>query len=236
VLGVEQQLGRSITARAEAYERRITRSRARSLNYAGSLEMLPEIMWDRVRLSPHAGNARGLELQLAGAGGGQMDWRTSYTLARADDEIAGRRVPRALDQRHTFQGDWSFRPTNGRWRLSLAALWHSGWPTTRPEISVDTSASTPDRFAVVVTRRPGPLNAERLPPYARFDARLTRYWELRGARISAFAEVYNLLGRGNTRGHYTNVFYDFNRRGVTRVDGTVEFLPRIPSIGVAWEF
>ena len=56
----------------------------------------------------------------------------------ATDDIGGRAVPRAEDQRHTAHFDWSYHPESNAWRLSVAGVWHTGTPDTPEVISVDT--------------------------------------------------------------------------------------------------
>jgi hypothetical protein len=162
-------------------------------------------------------------------------WSTGYALASVTDRIAGRTVPRSIDQRHTITGDWAYRSKSNKWRFSTAGVWRSGWPYTPPILTVDTVANTPTLFDIVVTRSPGELNSERLPSYRRIDARWTRFIDTRNGRVALFLEVYNLLDAKNRRGYSTNINVDRNRQVSFPREGQ-DWLPRLPTFGITWEF
>lgn len=235
VLGVEQVMTNGFVARAELYERRLSQLRPRYINVGPAIEVFPEINWDRIRVDPTTGVARGVELFLARDGTQHVDWSLSYALANAREEIEGRTVPRAIDQRHTVHGDWSYRPTSNKWRLSVAWLWHSGWPYTPPLVAVDTLRNTPTEFQLAARFYSGEIGSGRLPAYRRADVRWTRYFNTRRGRWSLFAEVYNLLNTQNPRGYYVNLNVD-NQRRVTTTRGTEGNIGRLPAAGVTWEF
>jgi hypothetical protein len=235
VLGVEHLMKNGFVARAELYERRLSHLRPRYINVGAGIEVFPEINWDRVRVDPTTGVARGVEVLLARDGSQHVDWSVSYALANAREEIEGRTVPRAIDQRHTVHGDWSYRPTSNKWRLSIAWLWHSGWPYTPPLVAVDTLRNTPTEFQLAASWYPGEIGSGRLPAYRRADVRWTRYFNTRRSRWSVFAEVYNLLNTENPRGYYIGLNVD-NQRRVTTPRGTEANIGRLPTAGVTWEF
>jgi len=198
--------------------------------------MFPEINWDRVRIDPERGLARGIELLLARDEARRIDWSVAYALASVTDHVDGRDIPRATDQRHTVTADWSYRPTSNKWRLSVAGVWHSGWPYTPQVVSLDTTANTPTTFGIFPSWKPGELNSERVPSYRRVDARWTRFFDTRDGRVSLFAEVYNLFGIHNRRGYSKNVSIDPQRRQVTFVRANEDWIPRLPTVGITWEF
>jgi len=236
VIGVEQMLPRGLTGRVEVYDRRLSNQRPRFINAAPGIEMFPEINWDRVRIDPERGLARGIELLLARDEARRIDWSVGYALASVTDHVDGRDIPRATDQRHTVTADWAYRPTSNKWRLSVAGVWHSGWPYTPQVVSLDTTANTPTTFGIFPSWKPGELNSERVPSYRRVDARWTRFFDTRDGRVSLFAEVYNLFGIHNRRGYSKNVSIDPQRRQVTFVRANEDWIPRLPTVGITWEF
>lgn len=236
VIGIEHALPRGLTGRLEAYDRRLTRQRPRFLSVGPGVEVFPELGWDRVRVDPDRGYARGIELLLSRDQGRRVDWSAGYGLASVTDRIAGRDVPRATDQRHTMTADWAYRPPSNKWRLSLAGVWHSGWPYTPQVARLDTIVDTPTAFGVLPRWEPGELYSGRLPAYRRVDARWTRYFEARNGRFSLFAEVYNLLDMRNRRGYFTNVSVDGRNRAVSFTRGGEDWIPRLPTFGVTYEF
>src|SRR6185503_16528530 len=153
------------------------------------IEVFPEINWDRVRVDPERGRARGVEFLLARDEGRRVDWSAGYALAEITDRIAGRDVPRATDQRHTVSADWAYRPTSNKWRLSVAGVWHTGWPFTPQVVTIDTLYTSATSFTILPHWAGGDLNTERLPSYRRVDARWTRFIDTRNGRVALFAEV-----------------------------------------------
>ena len=233
-LGVEQSLPKGVTARVEAYERRLTNARPKYANLGGDMWLFPELLWDRKLIDRTAGRDRGLEFQLSRKETGRTDWSVSYALASSTDEIGGRTVPRGFDERHAVHADWSLHPANGSWRLSLGGLWHSGWPYTPTLLTVDTVKSSPTELAVSTWRQPGELNSMRLRSYHRVDVRWTKYFHTAAGRLSVFGEVYNLLGTKNPRGFWRDA--TVKDRQVVLTTGEIHQWPRLPVAGFSWQF
>jgi hypothetical protein len=229
VAGIEQRFPSSISARVEAYERRVVRVRPRFVSVDNSVDVFPEIEPDRLLIAPSRSVARGVELLLNRSPGHRITWSASYAYAIANDVIDGVTVPRTLDQRHTITLDMSWHPS-ARWQFSGAWLYHSGWPTTGFNFVVDTLADG----RTLVHRVYAARNSERLADYHRFDVRVTRDIVLGSTRLSIFGDLFNVFDRANARAYDPNVFVD---RGQLiygkRVDSLI---PRLPSIGVSWEF
>jgi hypothetical protein len=237
VLGVEQLLPGGLLARVEGYQRRMTQVTPRYVSVLGGLDVFPEIAWDRVLITPTRADARGLEAMLS-RDGATNDWSLSYAAARAVDRVGGRWVPRQMDQRHTVHGDWAIHPASNSWRLSIAQLWHSGWPYTPQHIALDTIANTPTQFRLLWRWIPLDIGSGRLPSYHRTDVRWTRYFDTRNGRISVFAEVFNLFDTKNLRAYIEefSVFADSRRREVVRFRNTETMVGRLPTVGFTWEF
>jgi hypothetical protein len=206
----------------------------RFVNLGASIEVFPELAWDRTRIDPTSGHARGVELFLKHDLSARVDWSASYAIARAEDEVGGRIVPRSVDQRHTAHFDWAFRSASNRWRVSAAWLWRSGWPYTPAIVTFDTLVNTPQQLTIFVQARPGAVNSARLPEYRRFDVRATRYFDLAHGRVAIFAEMFNLFNSKNPRGYHYNLNNDAGRFSIVREYATQ--LPRIPAAGISWEF
>jgi hypothetical protein len=235
VIGLEQALPKRLSARVEAYERLVSNPRPRYVNISGSIDMIPELAWDRVRVAPTASRARGVELFVGHESAAHVDWSANYVLSSTRIEIDGRMVPQQMDQRHAVRMDWAWHPTSNKWRLALAGQWHSGWPLTPPVLEVDTVDNFPRASTLFTALTPGAFNSERLPGYQRVDARWTRFFETKRGRVSLFLEVFNLFNAANTRGVFD--FARVNSSGAVTVSrGTEEMLPRLPSVGIAWQF
>jgi TonB dependent receptor/TonB-dependent Receptor Plug Domain len=233
-LGVEQGMWRGVSGRAEAYERLLTRARATYMNVGGDMWLFPELLWDRTLIDRTAGRDRGVELSFAHKEARRADWAVSYALASSMDQIAGAWVPRASDVRHTVQGDWSFHPVSGSWRLSVGGVWHSGWPYTPTVLHVDTTSTSATDLAITTWRTPGALNSMRLRPYQRLDVRWTKYFHPAVGQLSVFGEVYNLLGTVNARGFWRDAVVRDGQ--VVLTTGEIHQWPRLPVAGFNWQF
>ena len=232
VFGIEQNLPFGIEGRLEAYQRLLSRQRTRFVNALNSLEVFPEINSDRIRIDPGNGESRGIEILFRPSSRRSFDWSATYALASIEDEIGGRTIPRSIDQRHTFSADASYRAPSGKWRVSAGLLYHSGWPYTPNYFRTDTIIANENGLLLNITDRLGELNSGRLPSYYRLDFRATRYLSVRGTRIAVFADIFNALNRENPRGYGYDL--KFNPVRIVRVLDTQ--VPRLPTIGVTWEF
>jgi hypothetical protein len=99
---------------------------------------------------------------------------------------------------------------------------------------VDTLENTPTRFALHVEREPGAINSQRLRSYQRIDNRWTRYFDTARGRVSLFGEVYNLRNTENPRGWARGL--RVAGRNVTVQTEEITQWPRMPIVGLTWEF
>jgi hypothetical protein len=220
VASAERHIGRDVSLRFEAYRKTYRHLRPRFENMLDSLVVLPELRPDRIRIEPHSATANGAELTLEYGNGSPLEGRLSYSWSTVTDAIDGKSVPRSWNQTHYL----SHR--GPRWDFSLAASWHSGWPTTAVELA------TLEPFPLAVT---GPRNRQRLGDYARLDARVARHYAFpNGQSLTLFLDVSNLTNRQNDccveyrlQTGSSPPFLDV---------GPFAALPLIPSIGFVWEF
>jgi outer membrane receptor for ferrienterochelin and colicin len=196
VAGFEHVFGDGSTgpltaARAEVYRREVRNPRPRYDSLFEAFERFPEGEPARVRVEPQSGLAQGFELLFQGRAGSRVGWWVNYALARSEERIAGRNVPRSIDQRHTVNLDVNYSLGRG-WDANLAWRFHTGWPTTAL-----TTAEVDGAVEPVL----GPRNGERLPNYHRLDARVSRKWPTRSGALTVFGDVQNVYGKRNVAGY-----------------------------------
>jgi hypothetical protein len=150
-------------------------------------------------------------------------------LARAEETVGGRDLPRARDQRHTLYLDASYAPTP-IWRFSAAWNYHTGWPTTPFTYRLVTL----NNGRRVIVRTTGVPYSVELPAYHRLDLRATRIWPLRRSQLTAYIDVFNAYDRVNSYG----IIRDLTVQGTSVVVSPRprEMLPILPSAGVTWDF
>jgi outer membrane cobalamin receptor len=232
VIGFEHNFAGGVNIRFEAYQKRLSQQRPYYSNLLDATHVLifPEVEEDRVMLVPQAGEAKGIELFVKKDNGGKLNWWGSYAFAFAEDQIDGKAVPRSFDQRHTAYLDFNYRP-NPKWRLNWAWQYHSGWPYTETAFKRATLPNGGFSYDLVY----GPRNAARLPAYHRFDVRANRYFDVGKGRLSVFLEVINLYNRTNVRTYEYGLEVEPNSQ-FTSTRRAEKWLPRLPSIGISWEF
>ena len=187
--------------------------------------LIPEIASDRIEVSPTRARARGAELTLAYETDRRLRGWLSYTHAYVDDELQDKWVKRGWDQRHTVSGGIVWEP--GRWSLSAAMVWHSGWQTTL----------LPEELPLEIGDGERPdlsRNGDRLPDYAALNLKVAHRWRWQDQSLTVFLEFTNALDRKNVGAYEYDVEaidegYELSREPVT-------LLPRIPSLGVRWTF
>jgi hypothetical protein len=226
-VGVEATLDGGIELRVEAYDRELSDLRPRYFNLTSTNSPVGEMEDDRVAVLPERGKARGIEL-LVQKNGARVDWSASYVLAKADDQVGGRWVPREVDQRHAMNLVLTYRP-KPTWSIGGSWQYHSGWPATSTVFHAERVGNS--TWAVSSF---GDLNGVRLPSYQRLDLRATRLFQLRDQRISVYLDVFNALNRDNAAGFEYSVYF---QNGQLRATEKYEsLLPRIPTLGISWEF
>jgi hypothetical protein len=225
VLGIEQGLPNAFTLRIEGYVKDYEDLKPRFESLYDPTSLVPELRWDRVEIAPRSARAEGVEVLLTRRSASPWNGWFNYAWSRVSDREDGTDTPRSWDQTNNVGGGLTW--SNGGWQATLAATYHTGWPTT-PVRFVSTGPGT-GRWAA------GPRNSGRLASYASVDARVSRDFVLTRGTLNVFVEATNLLDRENP------CCTDF--RFETAGDGTVElehefrnWLPIVPNVGLLWKF
>ncbi len=229
-LGFEHRFPRGVGLRVELYRRTMEDQRPRFQNLQQELVIFPEATGDRIRVDPGRGRATGMELMLERRSGRQWAWSASYVLAVAEDEVDGSWVPRRFDQRHTLAFHMAYQP-NLRWNLSWGWRYHTGWPATEWTYGVIEL----EDGSFFWTRTFGPIGGKRLPAYHRLDFRVTRDFQVRGNRLQAFVDLFNVYNRTNL-GSYDYAVSVRNGQLTTVREPGQEMLPLLPTFGIRYEF
>ncbi len=214
--------------RIEAYQRLITDPRRRYENLFHPAEIFPEIEPDRFLYAPERSTAYGIELFLRGKWQRLEGW-VNYTYSRITDRLAGRTVPRRIDQPHALKLDLNY-PVGRSWNLNLAWRYHTGWPTT--EVSGRLVEDEEGETEVVLLF--GPVNGKRLPPYHRLDLRASREWQKKQGVLGFFLELQNVYDRENVAGFDPD---EFDLAADVELVAVEEHWDGfLPSFGITWEF
>jgi len=185
----------------------------------GGLELKP----DRIRIAPDEADARGVEVLLSQQLAYPITWWLGYSWAEVVDEFADVEIYRSWDQTHALSAGLNW--DTDRWNVGLGLIARSGWPTTSATL-VD-SGEVP--IAIADDR-----NALRLGSYHSADLRVTRKFDFERSSLAVFLEITNLLGRQNPCCIEYEILDDEEGGGLELK--TLDYLPRLPSLGFVWKF
>ncbi len=178
----------------------------------------------------------------------------SYTWGRAEREAYGRVYPFEYDRRHAFSAVASYR-LSSRWELAATTRVASGFPRTPPlglrvaseadAVDSDGDGNKEELVPALDAGRPiyavdfggvGNLNTARLPAFARVDLRIT--WRPRGAqgRWELYGEIINLLNRENAGALEPTLEHDPTSDRPKIVERPDQGIPRLPTIGLRFNF
>ena len=144
--------------------------------------------------------------------------------------IVSIRFPSAFEQRHTFQLDLDWQPSES-WRVSAAWQMHSGWPVTPITFEVDSLHDGTHH----VRAQYGSMNSGRLALYHRLDLRVSNERTLGVGRLSLYLDLFNAYDRDNPRGlGYTVTDWNAARADVRK--RPMSQLPLLPTVGARWVF
>ena len=222
VIGFDRLFENGTILRLEAYEKRMSDLRPRYENLLNARVLLPELKPDRLRIAPRGAHARGIELAIEGTSG-EFQWWTNLSRSRVTDEFDDGDVVRSWDQSYALNAGFTWE--TGKWTLSSAVIYRTGWPTST--VALDESAPFP---TVSVPQR----NNERLGAFGSLDVRLAREIELERSAVSVFFELANVTDRSNICCLEYEIG-DEEDEGEFVLDEHA-YMARIPSIGFLWKF
>ncbi|MGH8865558.1 MAG: TonB-dependent receptor plug domain-containing protein, partial [Burkholderiales bacterium] len=223
VASIEHDLTPALKLRAEAYRKEYKHPLPRYELLMNTLNVLPELKPDRIRIAPDSAEAEGVEISLNYDAGPFSGW-LSFSGSQVYDRVDGQRLHRRWDQRNYASGGLNWHGTS--WEASIAAAWHTGWHTTELELA------TLEPFPLVAV---GERNALHLSDFSSVDLRVARHFKMESAgELTAFVELNNLFMRGNE----CCVEYQLEQEFDPAVfDAEVQdSLSLSPSVGFVWKF
>jgi len=220
VLSLEFEPSDQILVRVELFDKRVTNPNPRFENLYMRLSLVPELLPDRVRLTPEEARAFGVEVSL---NADLHDWRwwLSYTRNNAEDLIDGQWI------RRSWQEAWATKAgviwTHTKWDIGATLIARSGWPISQPEL----------RDGQIVVDA---FNDRAFEKFRSLDVKATRNFALQHGRIELFAELINILDDNNDC-CYEQVVTGDPQAGVGDLQlDTLRWLPSVPVIGFLWSY
>lgn len=221
VLAVEHQIHDDWSLRVEAFRKRIDNPVPIYENLLDSIEPLPELEVDRVRVAPIGASAYGVESTLRWQPRERWTGWLAYTWTESQDEFPGFKVARTWDQRNAINAglSWTRRP----WQLSGTVQWRSGWRRNALQVTDPTTG------ALELL----PRNGLSYPRTTSIDLRATWTKPLRASTLHFYADMNNAGNRQTPCcTEYSLVDDADGWRLNRRYDST---FPRYVLLGVNWE-
>ena len=188
VLGLAYGVPDAANGSLEFYTKRWTRASSYYDNLLNPLGLSPDLAPDRVRISPGASEASGVELNLHVPLTDSVTVWTSIAAATVKDEFVDQEIVRSWDQPLAIVAGLAW--SGSRVNVSLLGGWHRGWPRTPIVESNTVPASAP---AYVV----GARNSERWRDFQTLDLRASWRRSLASGELQTFIELTNLANREN---------------------------------------
>ncbi len=226
-LSLERPIG-PLQLRVELYERRGANPPPRFENVSDGYQTFPEVGSDRLRFDPTAARARGAEFNLTRRTR-RFDTSFTYVLAKTEEKLDGRWIPRSRDQRHTLGLNCVYTP-NDRWRFAATWQYHTGWMTNVPVYELVALA---DGRQVIKAGYAG-LYDRPLPAYHRLDFRINRRFRWGNQTLDVYLDLFNAYDRENLIGYSRSVSLQ-NGAIVSTAKAESQF-SFLPNIGLSYEF
>jgi hypothetical protein len=219
VFEINKELTDHLNLRAEIYYKEYSSTQPYYENLFNGLQVLPDLFFDRVRVTPDDSEARGAEFTIS-SNYEEVNWSLSYTFSDVDDEIGDIEVPRSWDQHNSLKFNLH-TPFNIKyfknWQLDFNANYHTGWAKTD-------LIQNGDSFQV------GARNKGNFPDFYQLDIKLSKLYQLQSGKLKLALQVNNLLNREN----FCCINYQLD-------DGELEsreksWLPLAPNISIVYNW
>ncbi len=207
----------------EAYYKDYEDPKGRFENVFNPFVLLPEMESDRLGLLPEEARAYGVDIDLQHAFTATLSGQLRYSYMKAEDKLEDTWVDRRWAQEHTVNASLLWQEDN--FSIAIAALWHSGWRSSR------LPAFIPEDDPIDIVDY---LNNTELRDHVSIDISARYRWDFRRARVEVFADISNITDRSNQAG----IDYDEEEvdGGYTLEPDQETLLDLVPSVGITLSF
>ena len=219
VLEFNKTLNKNLSLRAEAYYKKYSSTQPYYQNLFNGLHILPELFYDRIRITPDDSSATGLEVTLNGDYE-KYNWNVSYTISDSDDEIDDRVIPKSWDQHSVLKFNLH-TPINYKflqnWALDIFASHTSGQATTLIE-------ETPNGYEIA------PRNESTYESSFRLDLKISKQVKTSKGLIKYSFDAINAFDWNNL------CCTDYQLNDGVLTSKQKNLLPFIPNLSVSYQW
>jgi hypothetical protein len=220
ILEASKKFKNKLTLRAEAYYKDYENVQPYYENLFVGLHLNPELFADRIRITPNAARAEGIDITLSKKSA-NYSWSLGYSFSSIKDIFNDGFQHRSWDQKNGFKfsNDWQLK----KWTLSSLLTYHSGWPRT------NLASNATDQL--VISER----NDNRYKDYINLDLRAQYHFNLSKTRSFIWFQLSNALDRKNEC--CTEYSYELTVNNHLELSHQNKYwLPILPSIGINFYF
>jgi outer membrane receptor protein involved in Fe transport len=180
ILGLEYDTVTGMRVGIEAYSKQWTTVAPYFDNRLDPFSLLPDLAPDRVRVTPRASEAVGLEVSARKSVSDAFTAWGTFAWSRVADHLGSGDVLRSWDQPLSINAGLAWKGSNAQ--LSVLGGWHRGWPRTPMEVSPLVLA---------------PRNSGRWGDFYSLDLRGSWTWSFASGDVSVVLDVTNSTNHGN---------------------------------------
>ena len=219
VFELDKQITPSFSLRAEIYYKKYDSTQPYYENLFNEFHVLPDLFFDRVRITPDKSEASGAEFTI-NSHHRNFDWSASYIISDTLDIVNGIETPRSWDQHNAVKLNLHM-PIKARylnnWILDFTANYHNGWAKT----SLD---QTLEGLQI------GARNQDIFSDFYQFDVKLSKDFTLQRGIVKFSFQINNLINTDNP----CCVDYDLEN-GILK-SKQKSWLPLLPNINIVYNW
>ena len=219
IFELNKTLSANINLRAEVYYKKYSSTQPYYENLFNGLHVLPDLFYDRIRVTPDDSKATGAEVTLNG-NNKYFEWSASYILSDVDDLIDDRETPRSWDQHNALKFNLHM-PINykyvNNWYLDLTANYHNGWAKTEI-IDVNSNLEV------------GLRNNEIFDDFYQIDVKFSKQYTLQHGQLNFAIQANNLFQTDNP------CCVDYELENGTLQSEEKNWLSIIPNLSVVYKW
>jgi len=221
VIEFNKQFSSNLVIRAEFYQKEYSQTQPYYENIFDNLHVLPDLYYDRSRITPSDSSARGMELTVSGKIH-SIEWSGSYIFSDVHDEFdqinadgseSHNLESRSWDQHHAFK--FNLHVPMNTWFFDVIGNYHSGWPKT----SLLQSNGT---FQI------GQRNSGTFNNHLQFDVKLSKHLKTQKGLLKMSLQANNIFNNSNK----CCVRYNTNAGQLTVKEK--QWLPIVPNFNVIY--
>ena len=208
--------------RTEIYQKEYSHTQPYYENIFNNLHVLPELYFDRSRITPDDSSATVFEISLSDQSH-EIKWSASYVFSDVHDIIdtdfdtsdssSHQTQSRSWDQHHAFK--FNVHIPIKSWYLDVIGNYHSGWPKTNIIESAD-------------GLQIGQRNKDTYDYHLQFDFKLSKYFKTEKGLLKMSIQANNIFNNANQ----CCVNYDFNEGRLTQKQK--QWLPIVPNFSLIY--